>query len=63
MIASEQREFEAIFRRIECNSTWPCRAIETVHGLAFDTRQVDGVVERADNAVVAGSHVRSTSIK
>ena len=32
--------------------TRTCRAVETVHRLTLDTRQINGVVQRTDDAMV-----------
>jgi len=53
VVISDQCKFESVFRSIKGDGAGAGRAVETMHGLAFHTCEVDGVVKGADNNMVA----------
>lgn len=53
MVVPEQRELEAVLRGVNGDGARPRRAVEAVYSLALDPRQVDRVVESADNTMIA----------
>jgi len=52
VVIMQQRKLESILSWIECDSPWARRAIQAVDSLAFDTCEVDRVIESANYTVV-----------
>lgn len=52
VIVPEQRKLEAVLGGVNGDGARPCRTIQTVYSLALHARQVDGVVEGANYAMV-----------
>ena len=52
IIVTQQCEFETVFGRIECNSPRTRRMVQAMCNFSLDAREIYGVVERANHAVV-----------
>lgn len=55
MIVAQKCKLETIFGRVNGNRTWSCGTVEAMYGLAFDASQVNWVVERTNDTVIAVS--------
>jgi hypothetical protein len=52
VIIAQKRKLETIFRRIERDRSWACGSVETMDCLAFDAREIDRVIQGADDTVI-----------
>jgi hypothetical protein len=53
LIVTKEHEFEAVPCRIKRDRARAGGAIEVVYSLALDARKIDGVIERAYDAMIA----------
>lgn len=57
IVVAQKSELEAILSGIDRDRARTCRTVETVHDFAFDTRQIDRIIESANDAVVARQNI------
>lgn len=52
VVIANQRKFESVFRWVDGDRARSCRTVQAMYCLPLDASQVDGIVKRADYAMV-----------